>query len=624
MGWWGGNTGWGLEIAEQKWGFDGQVRKQQFNLLSVLLSNPGTTAFDGEVRLERIQGFDVVDAPMVETLYIAPGVSRWVQFYPWIDEVGFQSWRVVWGKEAGQRSNVSSPRGTRDNPALVVLEQSGQIARPNVATVGFAEELFPRSITGCAGLRGVILDHEPRWSEAQQQAFVDWIRLGGELHLVQGAAGRVPTLTGVLAVLNQKSGKEPLGAGQILRHEVPLAAFDRETIRSRILSGNKWKRERGRSREEGGETPEPVPDSGNLFSDQNLEFDEPVLRNLKQLTRAEHSWVLIHLLSLVFLALVFPGAWWLGQWRRGDYRMVFGTLLATIGLFSLTFLWVGRRGAGEATIVDSLLLAERIEAGRYRVSGWTNVFVTTGGDYELRHQGSGRLYSSGQSTEGMRGMIRAGAEAALVADMPPFSSRTLLSRVEAVGPDMSARIQRLKIGSAQSTRYEFKSDRIVNKQTEMRPVLDDLELQLTTSDSGMKPLAAWVVFDQAMYVLSLSAPQEAGAGAIARRQQSGQSLPEFFRVEDGFMGGFTNFGAYGYPVETDRKMVYLEGLPKLMQRALEFQTTRDVLESELPSDRIRVFVETEVPGQFWLQGERLPRQQGRCLFCFDVLLESNP
>ena len=177
-GWWVTTASWGLEITQQKWGFDGQVRSEQFNLLSVQVSNPGTIPFDGEIRLERIQGFDVVDAPIVETLYLTPGTSRWIQFYPWIDEVGFSTWRLVWGKGAKERGALSSPRGTRDRPALVVLEQSGQIARPNVGTGGFAEELFPRSVTGCAGLGGMILDHEPRWSEAQQQAFVDWIRLG--------------------------------------------------------------------------------------------------------------------------------------------------------------------------------------------------------------------------------------------------------------------------------------------------------------------------------------------------------------------------------------------------------------------------------------------------------------
>ena len=619
---WGATASWGVEIAEHKWGFDGQVRKQQFNLLSVLLTNPGNNPFDGEVRLERVQGFDVVDAPIVETLYIAPGASRWVQFYPWIDEIS-QNWRIAWGKDAGQRATLSSPRGIKERPALVILEQTGQIVRPNVAAGGFAEELFPRSITGCAGLGGVILDHEPRWSEAQQRAFVDWIRLGGALHLVQGAAGRVPNLTGLLAVIDQRDGNQFLGAGQIVRHDLPLAAFDRETIRSRILTGSKWKRERSSSGDQDTESLEPIPETGNLFNNQDLEFDEPLLRNQKQLTRAEHSWVLIHLLSLLFLTMVFPGAWWLGQWRRGDYRLVFGTLLATIGLFSLIFLLVGRRGAGESSLVDSLLLAESIEADRFRVSGWSNVFVTIGGDYELRHEGAGRLYSSGQSTEGMRGIIRAGAEASLVADMPPFSSRTLLSRVEVVGPKLEARIQRVKIGSAPATRYQFKSDRNVSKTTENRPVLDELELTLTT-DAGAKPLAAWAVFDQGMYVLSLSAPADGGGGVVARRQQAVQGLPQFFRVDDGFMEGFTNLGMYGYPAQMDRKMVYLDGLPRLMQKALGFHSKRDVLEFEMPTDRIRVFVESELPQQFWLQGARLPSQQGRCLFSVDVLLEANP
>jgi hypothetical protein len=620
VGWAGTPSSWGLEIIQQKWGFEGQVRREQFNLLSVQLSNPGTTPFDGEIRLERIQGFDVVDAPMVETLYLAPGASRWVQFSPWIDEVGFTKWRLVWGKDAKAQGSIPSPRGTNDRPALVVLEQTGQIVRPNVATGGFAEELFPRSVTACAGLGGVILDHEPRWSEAQQRAFVDWIRLGGELHLTQGTAGRMPSLTGLLAVLDRRGGGEPLGAGRIQQHDLPLSAFDRETIRSRILQTSRGRLD---SSNQSVAEPEPVPEGGGtLFSNQNLEVDDPLLRSLKQLTRAQHSWVLIHALSLIFLTLVFPGGWWLGQWRRGDYRLMFGTLLLTIGLFSLIFLWVGRRGAGEATLVDSLMLAERIEAGRYRVSGWSNVFVTSGGDYELRHLGSGRMYSSGQSSESMRGIIRSGAEAALITDMPAFSSRTLLSRMELTAPDMDVRIRKVRIGSAQATRYEFKSDRSFIKRTEAGSTLEDLELQLVTAVPTMKPLSAWAVFDQQLYVLSVAGPAEEGGGFIARRQQSAQSLSQFFRVEEGLVGGLGNFGNYGYGMELDRKMVYLEGMQKLMQRALDLQTSRDVLEFRSPADRIRVFLETELPREFWLQGEQLPSQQGRCLFSVELLVES--
>lgn len=618
------SASWGLEITQQKWGFDGQVRSQQFNLLSVQLSNPGTNPFDGEIRLERIQGFDVVDAPILETLYLAPGTSRWIQFYPWIDEVGFTTFRLVWGKGAKERISLSSPRGTRDRPALVVLEQSGQIVRPNVGTGGFEEELFPRSVTGCGGLGGVILDHEPRWSESQQQAFLDWIRLGGELHVVQGAAGRFPGLTGLLAVLDRRGGSEKFGAGEIQQHDLPLSSFDRETIRSRILRSSRWKREKLEFLNQGVADVEPIPEAGgNLFSNRNLEVDDPLLRNLKQLTRAQHSWVLIHFLSLLFLTLVFPGVWWLGQSRRGDYRLVFGTLLSTIAVFSLIFLWVGRRGAGESTLVDSLLLAERCEAGKYRVSGWSNVFVTTGGDFELKHEGSGRLYSSGQSSEGMRGIIRSGAEAALIADMPPFSSRTLLSRFEATAPDVQARIRQVQIGNGQATRYEFTSDRLVNKKVELAPVLQNLELELTVREGEMKPLASWAVFHQQVYSLNLSDSREAAVGTVASCRLGGQPLPQFFRVEDGLMGTLPNFGSYGYGAEMDRKTAYTEGIRMMMQTALEFRTTRDVLEFELSPDHIRVFVETELPRPFWLQNEQLRKQQGRCLFCLDVPVELN-
>src|SRR5262245_57413879 len=45
-----------LDVDRVEWGFDGQVVINRFNLLSVLVSNPTATAFDGLVELTKTTG----------------------------------------------------------------------------------------------------------------------------------------------------------------------------------------------------------------------------------------------------------------------------------------------------------------------------------------------------------------------------------------------------------------------------------------------------------------------------------------------------------------------------------------------------------------------------------------
>jgi len=614
-------TCWGLEITDQRWGFDGRVIPERFTLLSVLVSNPGANPFDGELRLERVQGFDVVDAPMIETIYLAPGTSRWVQFHPWIDELGFTSWRMVWGDGARERLMLNNPNAVKGRPALVVLETAGRVGGASVATVRFPEDLFPRSATACGGLGGVLLDHEPRWSEVQQKAFLDWIRLGGEVHLAFDSAGRPPKLTGLLAPLSGENGTVRFGAGFVRQHDLPLSAFDSLTIRNRVMTGNQWTRERTvRAEGQGGDL-EPLPESGMPFVDQDLEVDGLLMRLLKGLTRAEHSWVLIHALSLLFLTLVFPGAWYLGQQRKGDYRLVFGALCGMIGLFSLVFFWVGRRGAGEASMVDTLLHAELVEPGRYRVSGWSNVFVTQGGNYEFHHDGTGRMYSSGQSSEGMRGLIRNGAEAALVTDMPPFSSRTVLSQILAEGPAINAKLIDIATQSVPGTRYTFRSDRVMKRTEEMVPGLASLELEIRGNYQKTRPLRVLAIYGGRIYELSVAKSLNSDGTLIVKSQSGGESLPRFLKVSE---EAFANLGVFSPPgQDLSPEMVYSQGLEKMLLKSLGMRTSRDALEFELPTDRLRLLIYEAMPAEFRFEGELLPQQRGRCLYSLDVPLESS-
>ena len=86
-----------LEVKEVRWGFDGKAVYGRFNLLSVLVAEPGPGAFDGDISLIETRGSDAaVGAPQVQKVYVTPGTERWVQFAPFITSK--DPWKLHWGK----------------------------------------------------------------------------------------------------------------------------------------------------------------------------------------------------------------------------------------------------------------------------------------------------------------------------------------------------------------------------------------------------------------------------------------------------------------------------------------------------------------------------------------------
>ena len=94
-------------------------------------------------------------------------------------------------------------------------------------------------------------------------------------------------------------------------------------------------------------------------------------------------------------------------------------------LFSMGFKQVGQRGYGEQTAMHAITIAQPLDGNRLLFRQWANLFVTDGDDYRIHHAGNGLLYSSGQSNEAVRGWIVSPPAGQFVADVPPFSSRTV-------------------------------------------------------------------------------------------------------------------------------------------------------------------------------------------------------
>ena len=109
----------GAKAAEElrNQGFDGRVVLQQFNVVSILVSNSAQHPFDGKLRLRPSMGNgSPIGAPLEEPLFLSPQSSRWVQFFPYIGSYNPQ-WRLSWNNG---RNSEDLGQPSEGPPALVL------------------------------------------------------------------------------------------------------------------------------------------------------------------------------------------------------------------------------------------------------------------------------------------------------------------------------------------------------------------------------------------------------------------------------------------------------------------------------------------------------------------------
>jgi hypothetical protein len=605
-----------LDIEQIQWGFDGQVVGERFNLLSVLISNTSPQSFDGRVELRKSVNGLVVDAPIVETVYLAPHTSRWVQFFPYM-KLDWEEWRVSWGPADPGSKDLPKPRQGR--PACVLLEDPDVFSMSGGDIKRFPTKLFPVSLTGTDGLHSVVLDHSPRWEEARQRAFLDWLRNGGQVHVVQTRDGAFPEFTGPLKVLDVPGSPHRVGLGMVYRHERDRRRLDKTFVDQVIVSGRSTAEVAAAQALTSTSEPKPgkdaeLADSSTFFSMQ-WDGDGPFLSTLRKMSRPDHTWILIHLLSLLYLLLVFPGCYLLGKKRAGDYRAVFGMLAGVIVFFSLAFLFVGRRGYGERTVVYSAAIARATDDGRCDVSGWSNAFVVDGGAYTLSHAGTGRIYSSCQSDEPVPGEIHSGSEARLSVDMPPYSSRTFGYRLVSAEPPLTASIAEWE--SEIALRQESVTLRDLTRAT-LPPRAERVLTSLIILKGANFPAAyqeMYAVHGRRVYSLVDVADR------LEMKSEVG-SLATFLRLDE--QNAFDMFNTDWVTERVSIEEMFQSLHRPLFARSFGIMSQRDAVQVSVPDDRVRLLVYAPMPASMRVTGEQFGAQQGYVLYTADIFPARNP
>lgn len=600
-----------VDVVESQtlWGFDGQVQVERFAPLTIEVDNPSPEPVEVTLTLRKHlhQGAGgIVDVRLVERrVFLGPHQRRNVQFYPYVSSQ-YVKWTVSWSRRLSDRKELPAPRFTNERAAIVMTSGSS-VETASVGLKQFPEDRFPPIATATETLAVVVLDHVPRWDEeSRRQAFLQWLHLGGRLQLFHDSTGRFPEFSGSLGVLNSPLEVQRIGAGTVYRHPLGLGEVDAASMRKYIgeQEGNTSDvaevTDENSAQENFPPMPPPVaagPVAYGAYGEinhDNFNLDEEALRALKKLTSPDHNWALLHVMSWFYCASVVG---WYVMAQRWDYRTMLVVFVLTVAAFSFSFAHVGRRGYGEVTASHSMALARPAGEGEWELLQWNNLFVTSGDIYRLSHHGTGGLYSTAQEAEEVNGEVDSGIKATFTVDIPPYSSRSFVSRAIVPGKPLDVSVE--------------KFDRKVGIRSLALRVAGGLP-------EGVREIYAVAGSEYSKLTPKgdlLIATWSASISPLVQLQSSPDvDQPTLFSTSRSSSSG----------AKLDRETYFKYLLPAVIAESLGIDSEPARREFELPADRVRLLLYADMPEDFFVNTEFESERDGRVLFAVDALFAESP
>ncbi len=413
------SAGAALEVESVRWGFDGRPYPESFNPLTIEFSNPGNEPFMGAVQLTKRIGLGgKAGATEIQPCSIAPGGRRTVQFLPYVGtNADSLTWRLEWN---GGSESLNEVRLAVGAASVELISGDVFAARDTSRLDRFPARYFPTTAGATDPLASAVLAHDPQWEEARAKAFLQWLHRGGQLHLFHDANGSFPNFEGILATLNDTSAASDRGQGKVYRYAKQPTEITLDELQ-RIRNVPK------------------VPNES-----YNQQGRHTAFAYLGALSRPDVAWGLIYLAAFFYIFLLGPVHYFLST-RRFDYRLSIVSLLVLIGVFSLLFMHVGRRGYGEKDRLHSVAVARPVGEGLYDVRQWSHAFMTRGDDYQFRYHSPHQLFAFHHQMNAVPGMLKNGFEGMMQVDIPVYSSRNLVSQSVLPGPNIH--VEQLRSGN---------------------------------------------------------------------------------------------------------------------------------------------------------------------------------
>jgi hypothetical protein len=552
-----------LEIQQTIWGFDGRVVPDRFNPLSVLVSNPGNSTFDGALTLESSDGpGGGRGASYVQPVFLAPRTSRWVQFF--VRTGGYVSrYQLRWGRSVRELYDLDEPPNIGP-PACVWLRDLDSPFVASASLKSFPDQLFPTNAVEAESLDAVVLDHLPNWETTRREAFLDWVRMGGTVHLLPNVKGEWPVFGENLKQLDTDQMMVHVGAGLVVHHKVTPQEISADYL---ALHGY------------------PVRTIQTTKTPLVTEFESTFFRDLSSMTRPKVSWTLINLLMIAYIALIGPVHNYFR--RRLDYRVSILVFAGCVAIFGVALGVTGRRGYGENQTVHSLAIARSLGGGRVDLTQWISAFAITGDRYTLTHRAPANLYATDRFAEAGSGLIFNGKDGHLLMDIPLYSARAFVHRAIMTGDDTAVTVE---------------------KWEENRGLTN---LRLRTGPGFPKYARTLLaVFQDQVYVLTQN------GGVLQLSSQRPEFMSNYLAQDKLNFGNYRNAVTQNH-VQTVDLLSPLT--PMLVARALE---TPNIFPMTISAPRkhadLQLLVTAPAPASLQLQGKGFAHEDGWVLYVQDV------
>ncbi|GEM_PF-1406055 len=429
-----------VNVIEAKWGFDGKVVPNKFNQLCVLLANDSEKPFDGTIILDRTMfQSSSFGAEYFQPVYIAPHSRKWIVFSPMLNSNCMDGWTVRWGKGKDDQFKVNNPDS--GFPAIVFIGTPTSLySRPGMHV--FPDMLFPSSVALTDGLDAAVIAEQPSLSPYQADAFMDWLSGGGLLYVIHGPDGKFPVFSGKLEALNKDANEFRINAGKVVKLPVPARNI---TFEFMMKSGYVYPTVEKKKAEE--------DDYGYYYNYEN--YTEQFQKFLQNRVKTDHNWPLIYISAVIYLILVAVVNLIIGR-KSKDYRKPIIFFAVCLVGFSAMFAILGMRGYGEKSVVNDISYARSLGDGRFDVSQWFNVFVTSGDYYTITHPEELRYYASGTSYENTRDLIYNGKDGFFKTEIPLYSSVNIVHRGMIQLEKSGISVKKLKVGEDRINEFHFK------------------------------------------------------------------------------------------------------------------------------------------------------------------------
>lgn len=592
-----------IDIEEVVWGFNNQQTSGKCIPLSILLRNNTPEAFDEPVQLNRLQyGGSKTGAPLMRKVFVAPFSSQWVQFYPYIIESYQEDWSLNWGPRFiyGQKltraaNNISSDSRLNAVRSRIILSRSDALVQKQGYFKQFPEELFPPSVTATDSLDEILIGHVPRWDAARKASFMDWLYQGGVVHLLpDDATGENLSFTSSMVELNSPLDSFRIGEGLVIRHTLKMSQMSENVLIAAVNKIHDQEAENILHRKPEARQSKTVT---SQYSAQRYgDINSRLMHQLTDLTHPDHNWPLIYLMSFLYLFMIFPGCFLFNKRQKNSrYRNSLLFILFTVVCFSTIFWSIGKRGYGEKTTINSLLIAQPLPGNYFDTTCWINSFVTNGGKYQFISNGEGSIFTTAQDTERINGIIANGIDGFFQADIPAFSSRPFMYRIKVPSTKPECHI----------VDYEL------NRDGNLEDLMLEFQPGLPANHSRIQ-----ILFREKLY--SIVQTKEKNR-SLFKLKQGGVIPVTTWRTKLNSDLGYGPRYAYGNQ-DKDANEVYSKLYESLVIKSLDLTTEEQVVNYRDHQARFKLFYYCDIPDEFKLKTDVQGDQQGRILFVYDFAL----